>query len=79
MRVLALLRAVEWGQVSAWMVRMESSFSDKVQLGEALSTRGNLLVQGMLLARQVGNAGTLSLAMHLKTQTPIRKSNLRPL
>mmetsp|Transcript_11124 Transcript_11124/g.26766 ORF Transcript_11124/g.26766 Transcript_11124/m.26766 type:complete len:1150 (-) Transcript_11124:108-3557(-) len=66
-------------QVSAWMVRMESSFSSKVQLGEALSTRGNLLIQGLLLARQVGNAGSLSLAMHLKTQTPIRKSNLRPL
>eukprot|EP00286_Rhodomonas_abbreviata_P028524 CAMPEP_0181299654 /NCGR_PEP_ID=MMETSP1101-20121128/6465_1 /TAXON_ID=46948 /ORGANISM="Rhodomonas abbreviata, Strain Caron Lab Isolate" /LENGTH=1130 /DNA_ID=CAMNT_0023404825 /DNA_START=156 /DNA_END=3545 /DNA_ORIENTATION=+ len=66
-------------QVSAWMVRVESSFSDKVQLGEALSTRGNLLIQGMLLARQIGNAGALSLALHAHTGIPLRQSNLRPI
>jgi WASH complex subunit 7 len=61
------------------MVRMESNFSPKVGLGEVLGTRGNLLIQGVLLAFQVGNVGKLHLGMHLKMQTPIRKSNLRAL
>ncbi|KAJ1477038.1 WASH complex subunit 7 [Baffinella frigidus] len=63
-------------QLSAWMVRMESDFSSKVAIGEMLSTRANLLVQGVLLANQVGHLLRLLLAMHLHTRVPIRKSSL---
>ncbi|EKX45132.1 hypothetical protein GUITHDRAFT_139069, partial [Guillardia theta CCMP2712] len=66
-------------EVSAWMVRMESSFSPRVGLTEVLSTRANLLVQGVLLASQLGNVGKLSLSGHLWTRTAIRQSSLKPL
>jgi WASH complex subunit 7 len=66
-------------EVSAWMVRMESDFSAKVGLGEMLGTRCNLVIQGILLAYQVGNVGKLHLVVHIQTQTPIRQSNLTSL
>ena len=55
-------------QILGWAVRMESDFTYKATVGEMLSTRANLLVQGLLLAHQVGGAVRLLLALHIDPQ-----------
>ena len=71
----AQVRAVNL-EVSGWMARMESDFSERVGLGEVLGTRCNLLIQGLLLAHQVANVCKLHVGMHMHTRLPIRQRNL---
>jgi len=66
-------------QACAWMVRMESNFSSKVFLSEVFSVRGNLLIQGVLLANHVAAVAKSNLSLHMNTPVPIKQSNLRPL
>jgi len=63
-------------QILGWAVRMESDFTYKATVGEMLSTRANLLVQGLLLAHQVGGAVRLLLALHMHAEVPLRQSVL---
>lgn len=86
---VAYLKALDaslWGEVQSlhmqacqWMVRMESNFSSKVWLDEVLLVRGNLLIQGVLLAFQISSLVKTSLVLHMHTLVPIKQSNLRPI
>ncbi len=70
--------------VMLWMVRMESRPSSSGSAGSRtivalLSARSKLVINGLLLAIQIRNLLTSSIALHLSLETPILSKNVRSL
>ena len=61
------------------MVRIESELvpTRSNTIGALLTARSKLIINGMLLANQVRNMLTVMLHLHLCTNTPFVKKNIR--